>query len=61
VNKNVFIFFKTKEIHKEKIPTLIKSISLSLSLFMALNLTKFITKRDMIVETAQAIYGFNKY
>ena len=52
VDKNVFISFKTKKIYKEKIPILIESISLSPSLFIALNLTKVTMTKDMIVKAA---------
>ena len=56
-----FISPKTKEIYREKIPTLIKSISLSPSLLMALNLIKVTIIRDIIVKVARVIYGFSKY
>lgn len=61
VDKNGFISPKTKEVHREKIPTSIGSISSSPSLPMTSNLTKVTTKRDMIVEAARVIYGFSKY
>ena len=44
--------FKIKEIYREKIPTLIKSISSSPSLFMALNLIKVTIIRDIIIKAA---------
>lgn len=52
MDKNIFISPKTKEIYREKILILIKSIFLSPSLLIALNLIKVTIIRDIIVKAA---------
>jgi len=48
-----------EEIHREKIPTLVKSISLSPSLTIGSLFIKVTTVRDIVLKVVQIIYRFS--
>jgi len=59
--RNVFTSPQTEEIHREKIPTSVKSISSSPSPTVGSPSTEVTTVRDMVLEAVRIIHGFSQH